>query len=227
MADDESEAARAALAALIAERREDYAGLSRLLGRNPAYIQQYVKRGSPRRLSPADRKRLADYFDVPEARLGAPATTDPRIATAGEGTRGADLVAVPRLALAASAGPGALDPAERRVADLHFTPAMLRALGVASFAELGLIRVAGDSMLPTLADGDDILVDRADAADRLREGVYVLRVDEALMVKRIALGPAGAVSVLSDNRRHKSWPDADRRTLQIVGRVVWAGRKVR
>ena len=43
--------ARAALQRLIEERGEDYAGLSRLLGRNPAYVQQFIKRGSPRRLA--------------------------------------------------------------------------------------------------------------------------------------------------------------------------------
>ena len=61
------EDARTALAALIAERRDDYAGLSRLLGRNPAYIQQYVRRGTPRRLSDTDRAKLAAYFRVPES----------------------------------------------------------------------------------------------------------------------------------------------------------------
>ena len=39
--------ARAALARLIEERGADYAGLSRMLGRNPAYIQQFIKRGVP------------------------------------------------------------------------------------------------------------------------------------------------------------------------------------
>ena len=46
---------RALLERLIRERREDYAGLSRLIGRNPAYVQQYIKRGTPRRLSEGDR----------------------------------------------------------------------------------------------------------------------------------------------------------------------------
>ena len=64
---------RAALQRLIEERGEDYAGLSRLLGRNPAYIQQYIKRGSPRRLAEDDRRLLARYFGVDEAALGGPA----------------------------------------------------------------------------------------------------------------------------------------------------------
>ena len=40
-------------------------------------------------------------------------------------------------------------------------------------------------MAPTLSAGDDILVDLADAADRLHDGIYVLRVDDALLVKRL------------------------------------------
>lgn len=42
---------RALLERLIGERGEDYAGLSRLIGRNPAYVQQYIKRGTPKRLA--------------------------------------------------------------------------------------------------------------------------------------------------------------------------------
>ena len=42
---------RAFLEELCTQRGEDFAGLSRMLGRNPAYIQQFIKRGSPRRLA--------------------------------------------------------------------------------------------------------------------------------------------------------------------------------
>ncbi len=42
--------ARANLDRLIRERGETYGGISKLLGRNAAYIQQFVKRGSPRKL---------------------------------------------------------------------------------------------------------------------------------------------------------------------------------
>ncbi len=63
----ETQDARAELARLIEERREDYAGLSRMLGRNAAYIQQFIKRGVPRRLAEEDRRKLARYFGVDEA----------------------------------------------------------------------------------------------------------------------------------------------------------------
>ena len=54
---------------------------------------------------------------------------------------------------------------------------------------LSMIEVSGDSMEPTLGDGDDILVDRSDAAKRVRNGIYVLRFDDALNVERIAMNP--------------------------------------
>jgi hypothetical protein len=47
------------------------ASLSRMLGRNAAYLQQYVERGTPRRLSEDDRLKLAKHFRVDERELGA------------------------------------------------------------------------------------------------------------------------------------------------------------
>ena len=58
---------------LCAERGEDFAGLSRMLGRNPAYIQQFVRRGVPKRLKEAERRKLARYFAISESLLGGPA----------------------------------------------------------------------------------------------------------------------------------------------------------
>jgi hypothetical protein len=222
------EEARLALEALIVERREDYAGLSRLLGRNPAYVQQYVKRGSPRRLAERDRQLLARYFGVGEDRLGGPplVATPPAPARPARRTR-PDVVMVPRLRLEASAGPGREVADERRGPPLPFAAATLRDMGAAGVEALSLVRVQGDSMLPTLADGDDILVDTKDAADRLREGVYVLRLGDGLLVKRIAVAPGGALSVLSDNPAGPRWTDVDRREVHVIGRVLWSGGPVR
>ena len=212
--------ARAALAGLIEERREDYAGLSRLIGLNPAYVQQYIKRGTPRRLAERDRRLLARYFGVDEAMLGAP-----------EGSAaddGGGLVSVPRLDVGASAGPGATAEDGRMLGRIAFDGQWLRRLGVGGSADLSVIRVEGDSMAPTLADGDEILVDRGDGAGRLRDGIYVLRIEEALVVKRLALSPvAGRVAVRSDNPSHPAWPDCRLDAIDLVGRVVWVGRRLR
>jgi len=47
-----------------------------------------------------------------------------------------------------------------------------------------------------------------------------------LMVKRIAVGPHGRLSVLSDNPVYPGWPDVDGASVTIIGRVVWAGRRL-
>ena len=202
---------------LCAERGEDFAGLSRMLGRNPAYIQQYVRRGVPKRLKEAERRKLARYFAISESLLGGPAEQD--------GSDG--LVPVKRVAVRASAGPGALVGGEPAKAYFAFDGRWLKALTATSAGKLSIIRVEGDSMAPTLNAGDDILVDPADCAERLSDGIYVLRVDDALVVKRIALHPVGRrVTVQSDNPAYPDWPDCDMAQIVCIGRVVWAGRKI-
>src|SRR5436305_11745504 len=89
---------RLVLERLCAERGEDFAGLSRMLGRNSAYIQQFVRRGVPRRLGEEERRKLARYFGIAEALLGGPA---------GEPGSG-NLVSIKRHPVAVSAGPGAI-----------------------------------------------------------------------------------------------------------------------
>jgi phage repressor protein C with HTH and peptisase S24 domain len=209
---------RAALQRLIEERGEDYSGLSRLIGRNAAYVQQYIKRGTPKALAEEDRRVLARYFGVAEDILGGPA--EPERVPLSQ-------VRVPRLDVGASAGPGALPGDERPSGQIGFDPAWLRRLGIHDARYLSIIAVEGDSMLPTLSGGDEILVDRGDAADRLRDGIYVLRMEDVLMVKRLALHPApGKVAIKSDNPVYPSWAECDLSAIDVVGRVVWVGRRL-
>ena len=202
---------------LCAERGEDFAGLSRMLGKNSAYIQQYVRRGVPRRLKEDERRKLARYFNVSESLLGGPPEqSDPSA-----------LVSVKRSAVRVSAGPGALVNGEAEKPYFGFDERWLKALTATRAEQLSIIRVEGDSMAPTLNPGDDILVDRGDSVDRLRDGVYVLRAEDALVVKRIALNPVGRrVTVQSDNPAYPDWPDCDFNEISCIGRVIWAGRKI-
>jgi len=209
---------RGFLERLCAERGEDFAGLSRMLGRNPAYIQQFVRRGVPKRLKEEERRKLSRYFGIPEALLGGPAE-EPRQPGA--------LIDVKRHPVRASAGPGAIVNEGMGKPYFGFEERWLKALTATPAANLSIVRVEGDSMSPTLNDGDDILVDLGDGADRLRDGIYVLRVDDALVVKRLALSPMGRrVTVLSDNRAYPDWPDCCLDEINCIGRVIWSGRKI-
>jgi len=211
--------ARNTLERLCAERGESLAGLSRLLGRNDAYIQQYLRKGTPRRLPERHRRTLARYFAVPESMLGGP-EVDPGLETGS-------LVPVMRSAVRASAGPGAVGEDSSARPYFAFDAAWLRALTAAPAAQLSVIRVEGDSMAPTLNAGDDILIDLADGRERLRDGIYVLRVDDTLLVKRLAIHPFGRkVTVQSDNPTYRDWPDRALTDIRCIGRVIWAGRKI-
>jgi hypothetical protein len=135
---------RTVLEKLCAERGEDFAGLSRMIGRNPAYIQQFVRRGVPRRLKEADRRKLARYSSVPESVLGGPESA--------EEVQGG-LVPVKRTLVRASAGPGAFLADESSKPYFAFDEWWLRALTGTAAGKLSIIRVEGDSMAPTLNAG--------------------------------------------------------------------------
>ena len=209
---------RLVLERLCAERGDDFAGLSRMLGRNPAYIQQFVRRGVPKRLKEEERRKLARYFAISETLLGGP----PEEPANPDG-----LVSVKRHLVMASAGPGAIVSEELGKPYFGFDERWLKGLTPTTPENLSIVRVEGDSMSPTLNAGDDILVDLGDASERLRDGIYVLRMDDALVVKRLALHPIERrVTVQSDNPAYSDWPDCDLGEINCIGRVIWAGRKV-
>jgi hypothetical protein len=210
---------RQVLQRLCAERGEDFAGLSRMLGRNPAYIQQFVRRGTPKRLGEEERRKLARYFAISESLLGGPAI-DPSVPPDG-------LISVNRHAVSVSAGPGSIVAEELGKPYFAFDERWLKNLTASRPADLSVVRVEGDSMAPTLNAGDDILVDLADGAAGVRDGIYVLRIDDALVVKRIALNPVrGRLTVQSDNPAYPDWPDCGLEDINPVGRVIWSGRRV-
>lgn len=202
---------RAALRSLVAASAgESLASLSRLIGRNEAYLQQWMMRGTPRVLAEADRALLARYLGVAEAMLGG------RVAPSAP-----ERVRVRRLDVAAAAGPGAINDGEHPIGEVDFPPRLLRALGVRE-GPLALIRAAGWSMEPGIADGDEMLVDQGDRRVTRTGAVFVLRIDGATLVKRVRQA-AGRLVISSDH------PDAPPVTgeAEVIGRVVWLSRAVR
>lgn len=91
-------------------------------------------------------------------------------------------------------------------------------------ADLRMMLIRGDSMEPTIKDGDTVLVDQTDK--KLMDGrIFIIGVDEELMCKRAAKIPGGW-RFCSENKER---PDIDvtgdeLERLRVYGRVRWFGR---
>jgi phage repressor protein C with HTH and peptisase S24 domain len=211
--------ARGRLQDLAKDQGVSLAGLSRLIGRNPAYLQQYVARGSPRHLDEPDLLKIAEFLGVGRrviaTRPGGVASSEE---AAGEGS---DWVEVPRLPLDASAGPGAFSAEEISFDAFRFSRRWLREMGLEG-ADLTAIRVEGDSMEPTLRSGDEIFVDRN---KRAGEGIHVVRIGDALHVKQVQASAPGRITLISANDSYAPI-DLEREEVEVIGRVVWKGGRV-
>ncbi|MEO6717111.1 MAG: S24 family peptidase [Novosphingobium sp.] len=205
---------RQLLLELAAQRDTSLAQLSGLIGRNSSYLQQFVRKRSPRKLEENDRRTLARFFGIDESQLGGPEENSPVFP--GKAPRG-EWVDVPRLALGASAGAGRLASDEQAIGTFRFSARWLRSQGLDP-AMLSAIAVTGDSMEPTLRDGDEILVDRAPRTRR--DGIHVVRIDDAVLVKRLDMGRPGAIALISDNPAYRQL-ELPPQAVEVIGRVVW------
>lgn len=210
---------RIRLQQLATEQGVSLARLSELIGRNATYLQQFIRKGSPRKLEELDRRKLARFLGVDEAELGAPEEISSQtIERPGRG----DWIDVPRLPLGASAGGGALAFDEVAIGALRFSARWLREQGLDP-RMLSAIRVEGDSMEPSLRDGDEILVDRTPRP--LRDGIHVVRSGDALLVKRLDTAQPGQIVLVSDNAAYRPI-ELPRAEVEVIGRVVWKGGRL-
>jgi len=133
----------------------------------------------------------------------------------------------PRYEISAGAGPGRYFESEQVVDFVAFKDDWVINYLRVPRQYLALLTVKGDSMSPTLNDGDLILVDMR--ASRLEDSaIYVLEFEDALLVKRVQRKLDGTVVVKSDNPLYEpEILEKDKaESLRIVGRVVWAGKKL-
>ncbi|WP_394652489.1 helix-turn-helix transcriptional regulator [uncultured Sphingomonas sp.] len=198
---------RAVLDGLIARDGVSLSTLSRVVGRNSAWMQQYMRRGTPKLLPERERGLIAGFFGVDDSVLGG--ATPPAI------------VRVPRLAVSVSAGPGRLVTSEATVASAGYAAEDLARLGIRA-SDAAILDVRGDSMQPTLIDGDRILIDRGQRVPGKAQAIWVLRCGDELLVKRLAR-VGDDWRILSDNAPDRRIPLSD---VEVLGRVVELVRRL-
>ena len=120
-----------------------------------------------------------------------------------------DGIAIPLLENAASAGYGA-------GLDGNDTPARYVRVPqhLSKYLHLASLPVKGDSMEPTLSDGDLVV---CDGGGWDGDGIYVLKTHDTAYVKRVQMTSQG-YEVISDNKMYKSITESVE-SLSIVGKV--------
>lgn len=134
-----------------------------------------------------------------------------------------DIVTVPRYNAAASAGHGSFVEYAEKLDEIPFTEDfMLKRLGRTKTDGLIIVDAAGDSMEPTIRDGDLIMIDTDKT--QLTAAIYAFTYEDSFFVKRLNHLP-DAIEATSDNKGYAPFIVAKEQMnrVDILGRVVWVG----
>lgn len=138
-----------------------------------------------------------------------------------------EFVFIPHYGVQAAAGQGYLVEEETPRFSVAFRRYWIENYITRDIQKLSVISVRGDSMAGVLNDGDTILINHSHTV--LRDGLYVLRINNNLLVKRLQLMPAGMINVISANEAYPTFEiNLNNMTddVAIIGRVEWFGRTI-
>lgn len=198
--------------ARLSGRHGEKADLARFMGVKQDIVAKIL--AGNRRVQPHEAPKVVEFFQSERGEDG-PADVGPVTETQR---------LLPVYDVDVSAGPGAYVEAENHIANMAFDPRYLREIDASK--ELSIVRVKGESMEPTLVDNDIVLVDHSKRSLNW-DGLFVLRYGDATQVKRIGRsGKRDHVTILSDNRDLYPPVEAAVEDVDVVGKVLWYGRKV-
>ena len=217
---------------LIAESRSNLRMASLAIGRNAAYLHQFVHRGTPRILAENDREALAEHLGCSPDELRHNRTphgeAHPKPLLAGPRAVPRGYSAVPEIDVRVAAGPGAWnEEVEQTKATWLLADPLIRHEFRARPEDLRMITVDGDSMEPLFSSGDRILIDVSRQLP-VPPGIFVIWDGMGLVTKRIEHVPHSEpprVVIKSVNPEYDSYERlADE--IRIVGRAVWVSRRL-
>ncbi|WP_280740570.1 XRE family transcriptional regulator [Sphingomonas kaistensis] len=174
--------------------------------------------------------RIAAELETSPAFLAGETDNDAPVATAPSAlealTEKLDLAIVPELELGYSMGGGTtiFEQYEQK-GIVPFQRAWLRSMMRGTVADLFVARGEGDSMQPTILDGDIVLVDTAQKDIRQQDRIWAVAYGDLGVIKRVRRTPKGSYLLLSDNAAVPPVECVDEE-MQVVGRVIWIGRRI-
>jgi phage repressor protein C with HTH and peptisase S24 domain len=226
---------------LIEDRDTDLKNASLKIGRNAAYLHQFIFRGTPKVLPEDARQPLAEFLGVDEDSLRhrrvPPRKLRSKVSARDEDddvipTRASRMpegfIGIPEIDVRASAGPGALhEGLEETKVTWLFPEAIVRHEFRAPPNGLRMITVDGDSMEPMLSSGDRILIDTSQRVP-VPPGIFVIWDGMGLVAKRVEHIPNSdppKVLIKSVNPEYQAY-ERIAEEVNVVGRVVWAARRL-
>jgi phage repressor protein C with HTH and peptisase S24 domain len=134
----------------------------------------------------------------------------------------ADYIFMPRHRIQFSGAHKGTVRSEQVVDSIAFRAAWIKQRLKADPRDLILIQAEGDAMAPTIEDSDLMLASLAEPRFR-QDGIYLLRRENGIEVKRIQRRPDGKLVLRSDNQKYEALVVA---SVGIIGRVLWIGGAV-
>ena len=223
----EKEKIRRKIADLIADKQLSLAQVSLSIGKNVAYLHQYINKGSPVRLPEEQRRKLALILGVDEQELTDLPIVSPIPAHMGGINAVAekissfftkpDEVVIEMIDATACCGDGIDNLPEKVCGHWKLPLAEFKSLASGNPNNIKMLRVQGDSMQPTINEGDFVWVDVSNNFVG-SDGIYLIRMATGLAVKRLQAGLSNVV-IKSDNPTYSDIT-AEVGELKIIGKVV-------
>ena len=137
-----------------------------------------------------------------------------------------EIIMIPMVEARLSAGCGSFETDATSERQYSFRSDFLRRKG--NVSKMVLMRVAGDSMFPTVEDGDIVLIDQSQNKP-VPGKIYAVGVEDMVFLKRLHAEP-GKLVLLSDNKTYPPLEVDTRGDLEnnahVIGRVIWCGREM-
>lgn len=202
---------------------------------SPAFMHKFLRYNTPVRLPEKERKILAQILEVPEQELtdidlstnNLPLHSDGISVLIDQATKfisnlrkkNIDTISIDMLDAVACCGTG-IENLNENVNGKWLMPLIdFRQITMSAPENIKMIKVKGDSMEPTLKEGDWVLVDISRISPD-SDGLFLLRLAGGLAVKRVQCGLGNDISVLSDNKKYPPLP-ATLEEIPIVGKVIY------
>lgn len=186
------------------------AKIGEALGLPASRISEMFK--GTRDLSYDEARKLIDRFDLMDQEPSGELSTD-------------SLAMVPQLELGFSMGGGSVFEDYPSQGVMPFQRDWLRGLIRGRLDELFVARGDGDSMEPTLKDGDIVLIDTSQRDVLQQDRIWAVSYGDLGMIKRVRRLPGGTYQLISDNPNVTPIAAYDGE-MHVIGRVIWIGRRI-